>query len=240
LGQPAAAPEPTVLYSGLSGDGVVFVARRDGRLTIATTARTRLATLDGLRGGTLRLRCVYGAPRGRTSRVQELRDVTFPTSARSITVRPHFSGARSTDTPHCTASAPGRPLLAHAVLFRPDAWSPVGRGFSPSSSELRVTIEARGIAPRYERGVRLRLSGPNRWPDGPPDAVACRLSWLREETFYASVRLGLRARGRVVELEEVSSPASLLIPQLGFCEFSRRSYGTVLDVPLRPAVFVSE
>ena len=113
-------------------------------------------------------------------------------------------------------------------------------GFSPSSSELRITLEALGVAPGYAGGVRLRVSGPDRWPDGPPDAVACRLSWLREETFYAGVRLGLRASGRIVELEEVSSPAALLIPQMGFCEFSRKSYGTVLDVPMRPAAFVAE
>jgi hypothetical protein len=197
-------------------------------------------TLDRLRRGDLALRCVYGAARGRTSRVQKLPDVSFPPRARTVTVRPRFSGERSDEPAHCTLAAPSRPLLAHAVLFRPHRWSPIASGFSPSSSELRVTVEALGVAPGYAGGVRLRLSGPNRWPDGPPDAVACRLSWLREETLIADARLGTRARGRIVELRQVFGPASLLVPQMGFCGFSRRSYGTVLDVPLRPAVFVTE
>lgn len=235
-----ASPESSILYSGLSGDGVAFVVRRDGRLTITVTPRTRLATLDRLRGGELELRCVYGAPRGRTSRVQALGDVLFPSRARSATVRPRFTGKRSGNPPHCTLSAPGRPLLAHAALFRPTAWSPIASGFSPSSSELRITLEALGVAPRYGGGVRLKVSGPGRWPDGPPDAVACRLSWLREETFHARVRLGLGARNRIVRLEELNSPASLLIPQLSLCEFSRQSYGTVLDVPMRPVVLIDE
>ncbi|MBA3244902.1 MAG: hypothetical protein H0T61_06960 [Actinobacteria bacterium] len=233
-------PGSSILYSGLSGDGVVFVVRRDGRLTITVTPRARLATLDALRGAGLGLRCVYVAPRGRTSRVQELRNVAFPSRMRSVTVRPRFAGARSDDTPHCTLRRPGRPLVAQAILFRPSRWSPIAFGFSPSESELTVTLEALGVAPRYAGGIRLRISGPNRWPDGPPDAVGCRLSWLREDGFYARVRLGVDSRDRIVDLQQRSTPATLLIPQISLCGFSRRSYGTVLDVPMRPAVFIAE
>ncbi|MGI9110776.1 MAG: hypothetical protein ACR2GT_01000 [Gaiellaceae bacterium] len=238
---PGAPPSTSsVLYSGLSGDGVVFVVRRDGRLTITVTPQVRLATLDGLRARGVRLRCVYGAPRGRTSRVQKLSGIRFPSGGRSITVRPRFAGERSNHAPRCLVSGPGRRVLVQAVLFRPTAWSPIASGFSPSSSELRVTLEARGVAPRYSGGVRLKISGPDRWPDGSPDAVFCRLSWLGEDGFYKRIRLGLRARDRVVRVERRSSLTSLLFPQVSLCEFSRTSYGSVLHVPMRPAVFIVE
>jgi hypothetical protein len=226
--------------SGVSGGGVIFVLRREGRATITVSPYARLETLDRLRSGSLRLRCAFGGQVGRQRDVRTADRVTFRGRAATVVTRP---AGRTDDPPHCAlvGTGAGGPAVAQAVLFPPATWGTVAVAASPAEpDDVRLTIEARGVATDYEGGIRARISyNQGTWPGGmAPTQLFCRIPWLTDSDLTARLDLPPRGSEVVVGLQRRRGIGAISLPQSSGCELSRRSFGSVLQLLVRPLVVV--
>jgi hypothetical protein len=225
--------------SGVSGDGVIFVLRRKGRATITVSPYARLETLDRLRSGSLRLRCAFGGQVGRHRDVRTADRVTFR-GRRAVTVVTRRAG-RTDDPPSCALVRTRGPAVAQAVLFPPATWGTVAVAASPAEpDDVRLTIEARGVAADYEGGIRARISdNQGNWPGGmAPTQLFCRIPWLTDTDLTARLDLPKRGSEVVVGLQRRRGIGAISLPQSSGCELSRRSFGSVLQLLVRPLVVV--